>query len=305
MHSLINDKQSVLLRFTINIIQGDFYMQVREIMTQNPTCCTPDSTLSDVARMMQEHDCGCIPVVSSQLEMKPVGTITDRDITIRTVAANHNPINMQASDIMTTDIATVKPQMSIEECFDIMEDREIRRVLVVDEQGKCCGIVAQADIVQSEANPIRTNKVIREISESAPSLNQKISMDRRTYKSNSGNQSFMSSSSVLPLLIGLGSGIALTYVLNNQRKSSNQEYIGNLNTNAYEHENRQDVTNQESFGKYIDAEQEIEKRQQDLEDRVQLLRTESNLPFSNKVESFNQEDDTITNKEKGRTANQG
>jgi hypothetical protein len=253
---------------------------------------------------MQEFDCGCIPVVSSQSEMKPVGTITDRDITIRTVAANHNPINMKASDIMTTDIATVKPQMSVEECFDIMEDREIRRVLVVDEQGKCCGIVAQADIVQSGANPARTNKVIREISESAPSHNQGISMGRRTYKSNSNNQSFMSSSSVLPLLIGLGSGIALTYLLNNQRKSTNQDYIGSLHTDAYEHENRQDVTNQESFGKYLDAEQEIEKRQQDLEGRVQTLRTESKLPLSSKVESFSKEDDTTANKEKGRTANQ-
>ena len=284
-------------------------MQVREIMTQNPACCTPNSTLQDVARMMQENDCGCIPVVSSQSEMKPVGTITDRDITIRTVAANHNPINMKASDIMTTNIATVKPDMSVEECFDVMEDREIRRVLVVDEQGKCCGIVAQADVVQSSASPVRTNKVIREISESAPSRNQRIpmagQMERRNYEANSSNESFMSSGFLLPLLIGLGSGIALTYLINTQRNATRREYIGNLNTYPYEHENRQDVTNQESFGRYVDAEQEIEKRQHDLEDRVQALRTEYDLTLNDKMESFNTEEETIVNKDRGRTAHQG
>jgi CBS domain-containing protein len=276
-------------------------MQVREIMTQNPVCCTPDSTVQDIARMMQENDCGCIPVVNSQGDLKPVGTITDRDITIRTVAAGQNPINMKASDIMTTDIATVTPQMSTEQCFDVMEDREIRRVLVVDEQGKCCGIVAQADIVQSNANPIRTNKVIREISESAPSRNQRIPMGRRTYESHLSNQTFMNSNSVLPLLIGLGSGIAFMYFFNNPQRSAHREYIGNLDTDAYRSDYL-DATNRESFGKYADAEREVEKRQHNLEDRVQTLRTESNLPLADKVVSLDQEDETIKSKGKGRSA---
>lgn len=283
-------------------------MQVREIMTQNPACGTPDSTLQEVARMMQENDCGCIPVVNNLTEKKPVGAITDRDITIRTVAVGHNPVSMKASDIMTTNIATVKPQMSVEECFDVMEDREIRRVLVVDEQGKCCGIVAQADVVQSNASPIRTNKVIREISESAPSRNLRIPMrernNRRNYESHSSRQSLMSAGSLLPLLIGLGSGVALTYLLSAQSNANRREYRSNLNIDAYEHENRQDKTNQESFGRYVDAEQEIEQRQHHLEDRVQALRSEANSPLINNVESFNREEETIVVKDKGRTANQ-
>jgi CBS domain-containing protein len=261
-------------------------MQVREIMTQNPACCTPDATLQEVARMMKENDCGCIPVVNNYQEMKPVGTVTDRDITIRTVADSHNPINMKASDIMTSDIATVKPQTSVEECFDVMEDREIRRVIVVDEQGKCCGIVAQADVVQSNANPIRTNKVIREISESAPSRNR-------------------SSNSLLPLLIGLGSGAALTYFLNTPRRASNRGYIGNLDTHPYESDFL-NATNEENFGKYTDAEQEIEKRQHNLEDRAQSLRGESSFSVGgSRSSSFDREDETITNREKGKTANPG
>lgn len=288
-------------------------MQVKEIMTQNPECCTPDSTLSDVARMMEVNDCGCIPVVDSFLGMKPIGTITDRDITIRAVAAKHNPVDMKASDIMTTEIATVKPQTSLEECLSVMEDREIRRVLVVDEQGKCCGIVAQADVVQSSASPIRTNKVIREISESAPSRSQPASVSgyesEQHYESRSERRgSFMSGSSLMPLLIGLGTGVAVTYLMNSRSGSSGREYSGGLDMYSFEHENRQDQTNQENFGRYVDAEQEIEKRQQDLEDRVQTLRTESNRPFSSGTASFDlkdDKDDKDENKEKGRSAQQG
>jgi CBS domain-containing protein len=280
-------------------------MQIREIMTPNPTCCTPDTTLQEVARLMQENDCGCIPVVDSQSGMKPVGTITDRDITIRTVAANRNPINMKASEIMTTNIATVKPQMSIEQCFDVMEDREIRRVLVVDEQGKCCGIVAQADVVQSNINPVRTNEVIREISESSPSYNQRISADRRNNQSRSSIPSYLNSGSLLPLLIGIGSGVGLMYLLNTQQRKTNyRDYTNSLNTNTAYESDFLNATNEENFGRYVDAEQEIETRQHNIADRVQAFRTESDSPLTNKVESINREDETFVNKDKGRSASQ-
>jgi CBS domain-containing protein len=278
-------------------------MKIREIMTKDPACCTPDSTLQEVARMMRENDCGCIPVVNTHSEMKPVGTITDRDITIRTVADNHDPMNMKASDIMTKDIATVTPQMSLEECFDVMEDREIRRVLVVDEQGKCCGIVAQADIIQSGINPIRTNKVIREISESAPSYNREVSGGRRNYRSYLSNRTFAGSGALLPLLAGLGSGIAIMYLFNSRQKSARRSYAGEIG-GTYESDFL-NAGNQENFGKYVDAEQEVEKRQHNLKDRLESVRTENKLPLEKGMDSFDREDETITGEEKSRTANQG
>jgi predicted transcriptional regulator len=251
----------------------------------------------EIARMMQENDCGCIPVVNSLSEMKPIGTITDRDITIRTLAANQNPMNMTASGIMTANIATVTPETSVEECLHVMEDREIRRILVIDGRGRCCGIVAQADIVQSGVNPIRTNKVIREISESSPSYSQRASISTSRYESKTMNQSFINSNSLLPLLIGLGSGAALTYLLNNKRKSTYREYQGNIDTN-FQNLNYQDAVNQANLGKYVDAEQEVEKRQHELKERVQALRTESESPLNDIAESFAHEDNTIINKEK-------
>ena len=278
-------------------------MQIREIMTSNPACCTPDSTLPEIARMMRENDCGCIPVVNNLSEMKPVGTVTDRDITIRSLANNQNPMTMKASDIMTPDIATVTPDTSLEECFDVMEDREIRRVVIVDEQGRCCGIVAQADVVQSGVNPIRANRVIREISESSPSRSESNS-GRRNYKSYFGGRSLISGgSSLLPLLIGLGSGAAVMYLINARQSAPRRASVGAINhtyesdfLNAGDHEN---------FGKYVDAEQEIEKRQNELKTRVESARTENKLPTDTAAGSFSSEDDTVVDIEKGRSARQG
>ena len=278
-------------------------MKIREIMTSNPACCTPDSTLPEVARMMRDNDCGCIPVVNSLAEMKPVGTITDRDITIRTLADNQNPMNMKASDIMTADIATVTPETSLEDCFDVMEDREIRRVVIVDEQGKCCGIVAQADVVQSGVNPIRANRVIREISESSPSRHETASGGGQDYKSYLRRQTSLVGGSLFPLLVGLGSGVALTYLFNARQNAPRREPVGDIShtyesdfLNAGDHEN---------FGKYVDAEQEIEKRQQELKDRVESARMQNNLPVDKSAASFNEEDETVVNNEKGRSARRG
>jgi CBS domain-containing protein len=282
-------------------------MQVREIMTNNPACCTQDSTLQEVARMMVENDCGCIPVIKDSMNKKPVGTITDRDITIRTVAAGQNPVPMKASDIMSIDIATIKPNQSLEECLRAMEEKDIRRILVVDEEGNCCGIVAQEDIVRNTNNPLRTNEFIREISESSPSRTMTMSRD---YES---NQSYFSSSTILPMLLGVGSVAALMYFVG-QRKSSGREYAGNQNAYSYEHENRQNVTNQENFGRYVNAEEEIEKRQQRNKDRVQLLRTETNAPpiVAAEIHSVRVEGDTIIEEDeliiavdKDKTSNQG
>ena len=245
-------------------------MQVEELMTMDPACCTPDSTLQDVARMMEMNDCGCIPVVSSLTDMKPVGTITDRDIAIRAVAASRNPLEMKASEIMTTNVATVKAETSIEECFNVMEDKDIRRVLVVDDEGKCCGIVAQADIVQSNASPTRTNEVIREISESSPSRGRESLIGRQTngksYRTDSGIGAVMGGSTLYPLLIGLGSGAALMYLLNNRQNE--QKRLVSLSNYEYPNEIRKDFTGTDGFASYVDAEQEVEKRQHGFKSRT-------------------------------------
>lgn len=139
-------------------------MQVRDIMTKNPACCTADSSLQDVAKLMVKHDCGETPVVDNTTSMKLVGVITDRDITVRTVAAGKNPLEMTAGDCMSSPCVTVKQELSVQECCSVMEKNKIRRVPVVDDKGSCCGIVAQADIAQ-HATEHATAEVVKGVSQ--------------------------------------------------------------------------------------------------------------------------------------------
>jgi len=139
-------------------------MQVKDIMTKNPACCTPDTNLQEVARLMVELDCGESPVVQSKQSMKLVGVITDRDITCRTVAVGKNPLEMTAGDCMSSPCITVTPEMSVEDCCHVMEENQVRRVPVVDENGACRGIVAQADIAQ-HASKQDTARVVKGVSQ--------------------------------------------------------------------------------------------------------------------------------------------
>lgn len=141
-------------------------MFVKDIMTDSPACCTKDSTLEEVAKMMKDNDCGCIPVVKEEETKTPVGVITDRDICCRTVAEGLNPLDLTVGDIMISGVEVVQPNMSVEDCCDVMEKNQIRRVVVVDDMGSCCGIVSQADIAIN-AEKGKTAEVVREVSRSA------------------------------------------------------------------------------------------------------------------------------------------
>lgn len=138
-------------------------MQVKEIMTNDPVCCTPETSLEDAAKLMVDNDCGCIPVVENTTDNKPIGMITDRDITCRTVARGQNPLDLTVKDAMTESAYTVSPETSLEECCNLMEDKQVRRVAVVDSRGSCCGIIAQADIAINAGNQ-KTAEVVQEVS---------------------------------------------------------------------------------------------------------------------------------------------
>src|SRR5436190_24386350 len=112
-------------------------MQVREIMSKDIVCCNPDSPLTEVARLMADHNCGEIPVVEEGDSGKPIGVITDRDITCRTVALGLNPLEMTAKDCMSSPVVTVTSDAVLEDCCHAMEQHQVRRIPVVDEAGRC------------------------------------------------------------------------------------------------------------------------------------------------------------------------
>ena len=137
-------------------------MQVKDIMTDNPACCTPETPLRDVARMMVDCDCGEIPVVDTS--QRPIGVVTDRDITCRAVAQGKNPLEMTANDVMSHPVITVSPDTDLEDALDTMETHQVRRVPAVDADGKICGIVSQADIAR-HAPEDETAEMVKDVSQ--------------------------------------------------------------------------------------------------------------------------------------------
>jgi CBS domain-containing protein len=117
---------------------------VTTVMTANPSCCKHDTPLKQVAQMMIDSDCGMIPVVDD--DGRPVGAVTDRDITVRIVACGKDASGASAADAMTSPIQTVSSDTSLHDATCVMESHKIRRLVVVDGNGKLAGIAAIADL---------------------------------------------------------------------------------------------------------------------------------------------------------------
>ena len=144
-------------------------MKVENLMTRKPARATLETSLHDVAQMMTDNDCGCIPVVENADSLEPIGMITDRDIVIRTVAHNKNPLNMIVGEIMTDNVVSVKPDRTVEECCELMEKNQIRRLAVVNDSNELVGMIAQADIAR-EAPAKETAELVKEVSESTMTM---------------------------------------------------------------------------------------------------------------------------------------
>jgi CBS domain-containing protein len=143
-------------------------MKVKEIMTQNPKCAQTSTSLQQVAQMMIDCDCVGVPVCDTQGN-KLVGFVTDRDIVCRILAQGVNPIQKTAQDAMSTDLHTIRPDASVEDCIQMMERYQVRRILVTDNNNQILGIVAQADLArQAEQHPELKDEVedvIEQVSE--------------------------------------------------------------------------------------------------------------------------------------------
>src|SRR5439155_22843264 len=121
-------------------------MQAKDMMTTDPACCTAETALPEVARMMVDQDCGEIPVVDNTSSKVPIGVVSDRDILCRTVANGLNPLDLTAADCMSKPAVTVTPDTSLEECCLLMEKKLIRREPVANDRGSFVAMIAVADL---------------------------------------------------------------------------------------------------------------------------------------------------------------
>lgn len=133
----------------------------RDVMTPDPACCTPTTTLDDVAKLMAQNDCGEIPVVD--VGDTVVGVITDRDIVCRVVAEGKNPMAYTAETCMSQPVVTVRDDAPITDVVSTMEKHQVRRVPVVDDRDCCVGMISQADVAWS-GHEQQVAELVRELS---------------------------------------------------------------------------------------------------------------------------------------------
>jgi CBS domain-containing protein len=115
-------------------------MQIREIMTRNVETASPLMSLQEAARKMAERDVGFLPVIS---EGSLVGVITDRDITVRAVSRGLDSKQALVDKVMTHDAVVLPENSDLEDAADLMEQHDIRRLVVTDENDRPVGVVSK------------------------------------------------------------------------------------------------------------------------------------------------------------------
>jgi CBS domain-containing protein len=143
-------------------------MKISEIMTKDPHSVSPDTPVSEAARMMKEEDVGLVPVVErvggAETRGRLIGVVTDRDIAIRAVAEGR-AADAPVSEVMSGGVKTCSPDDSVDEAMDLMGREQVRRIPIVDERGSLVGVVAQADVVRMQGKDRKAERTVEQISQ--------------------------------------------------------------------------------------------------------------------------------------------
>lgn len=129
-------------------------------MTSNPTAITPDTTVQEAARLMKSEDVGALPIVE---DGRLTGVVTDRDLAIRGIAEGRGA-ETTVRELASKDIVTIEAQQSLEEAARLMAEHQVRRLPVVEEDGRLVGMLAQADVAQAGHDTL-TGDVVQRISQ--------------------------------------------------------------------------------------------------------------------------------------------
>jgi CBS domain-containing protein/osmotically-inducible protein OsmY len=190
-------------------------MTCREVMTATPKCCLPDDIVARAAEIMREEDVGPVPVVQDLADKRLRGIVTDRDIAIKMVAAGRDPRSTRVEEIMSKNLIACYVDDDYEQAMRAMAQHQVRRIPVVDKDGKLAGIISQADLAR-ESTDIQLGEVVEEISEPAGLGRTFRSMKHRStdYQEHEG------SSAASALLMGaacLSVGAGIMYLLDPDR----------------------------------------------------------------------------------------
>ncbi|MFC5471897.1 CBS domain-containing protein [Cohnella suwonensis] len=134
--------------------------KIAEIMSEDCVTVTPQSSINEAAVLMRDHDIGFVPVIEGR---KLIGVITDRDLVIRGYSENKNG-SASVTEVLTSDVRTVSPDISVDEAAAIMSSGQIRRLPVV-ENGELKGVISLGDLAVREIFVNEAGEALSQISE--------------------------------------------------------------------------------------------------------------------------------------------
>ncbi len=130
-------------------------MTAGEYCNREVTVVEPQISVTEAAALMRQHHVGNLVVVETQGEKtRPVGIITDRDIVIEVVAQEIDPDTLVVKDVMSTDPVNVLEHTSLLDTLDLMKNKGVRRVLVVDDEGGLQGLLSADDAIELIAEQV-------------------------------------------------------------------------------------------------------------------------------------------------------
>ena len=136
-----------------------------DVMTKDPVCALPEDSVRKVAEVMRSQDIGPVPIVDSLDRRLLVGIVTDRDLALKVVAEGRDPETTRVGDVMTRDLVSCREDDDVSKALNAMSNMQLRRIPVVDRDGRIVGIIAQADVATRLDEPEKTGEVVKDISE--------------------------------------------------------------------------------------------------------------------------------------------
>jgi CBS domain-containing protein len=133
--------------------------KIRDYMTTHVETLDPDWTVQEAARKMKDHDFGFLPVTENG---RCVGVLTDRDVTLRVIAEGRDPVRTLVRDVMSRDVIASREDDELETVYELMKERQLRRLPVVDAQGKLAGMITLARIAREQGEEA-AGEILKEV----------------------------------------------------------------------------------------------------------------------------------------------
>ena len=138
-----------------------------QVMTKTLVTCRADDTVLDAARVLARQHIGALPVVEDEESYRLLGVLTDRDIVLRVVANGNQAKDIRVGDVMSTTLVTCAPADDLHDAVRLMMEKQVRRLLVV-EDGRLVGVIAQADVASRGGERNMTAQVVEAVSQPKP-----------------------------------------------------------------------------------------------------------------------------------------